>query len=197
LHHLVAVFKGREEVAPRSEVLGNGPIGGEKALGVSGRLESLHAPLPLACRLVRVFRAVVEVAVLAVLHTGQNLTLRGTVAAELVRDHHPWYVGQALEQLAEKLLRGLLVPSALHENIQYMAVLIHGAPQVVAFAMDRQKDLIEVPRIARPGTPPAELIGIDLPEFPAPVPLQIGWWWCVHGANMADRIGVGQGGRLI
>jgi hypothetical protein len=87
-------------------------------LGVSGRLAPLHVPLRLARRLVRVVGAVVEVAVLAVLHTGQDLTLRGPIAGEFVRDHHPWDVGQAFAQLPEKLLRGLLVPSALHENIQ-------------------------------------------------------------------------------
>ena len=80
----------------RSEVLGDRAIGGGEPLRVTRRFEPLHAPLPLAGRLVRAFRAVVEVAVLAVLHTGEDFPLRRAVALELVRDEHPRHVGQAL-----------------------------------------------------------------------------------------------------
>jgi len=38
----------------------------------------------------------------------------------------------------------------------------------VAFAVNGEKDLIEVPCVARSGTPPSELIGIGLAEFPTP-----------------------------
>jgi hypothetical protein len=56
-------------MAPRSEVLGNRPIGGEKPLGVPGGLEPLHPPLPLAGGLVGILYPVIERAVLAVLYT--------------------------------------------------------------------------------------------------------------------------------
>ena len=36
--------------------------------------------------------------------------------------------------------------------------------------MDRQKDLIEVPRVAWSGTPATSLVGLGLPELPAPLP---------------------------
>ena len=42
--------------------------GGEKALGMTGRLEASHRSLPLSRWLVRVFGTVVEPFVLAVLH---------------------------------------------------------------------------------------------------------------------------------
>jgi hypothetical protein len=70
----------------RAEVRRNGPIGGKKALGVSWRLESLHAALPRSRGLVGVFRTIVEVAVLPVFHTGKYLALRRTVAFQLVGD---------------------------------------------------------------------------------------------------------------
>ena len=54
----------------RAEVLGDGTIGGEEPLRVSSRFEALHAPLPLARRLMGILRTVVEGAVLAVLYTG-------------------------------------------------------------------------------------------------------------------------------
>ena len=51
-----------------------------------------------------------------------------------------------------------------------MAVLIDRPPEVVPFAMDGEKDLIQMPLVARSGAPAAELIGIGLPELPAPMP---------------------------
>jgi hypothetical protein len=60
-------------MASRSEVLGEETICAEAALRMPRRFESLQAPLPLTGRLVGILRAVVEVPVLAVLHTRQNL----------------------------------------------------------------------------------------------------------------------------
>jgi len=40
-------------------------MGREEALGVAGRFESLHPPLPLPCRLVGVLDSVIQIAVLA------------------------------------------------------------------------------------------------------------------------------------
>jgi hypothetical protein len=48
LGHLLAIPGGGEAVASRSEVLGDGPMRGQKALRMSRRLESLHAPFALA-----------------------------------------------------------------------------------------------------------------------------------------------------
>ena len=59
-------------MSTRSKVLGNGTIRGEEALRVPGGLEPLHAPLPLARRLMGVFRAVIQIPVLAVLHPRQQ-----------------------------------------------------------------------------------------------------------------------------
>jgi hypothetical protein len=57
-------------VAPRAEVLGNKPIGGEKALRMPWRLESPHAPLALAGGLVGILGAIVEIAVLPMFDAG-------------------------------------------------------------------------------------------------------------------------------
>jgi hypothetical protein len=55
----------------------------EELLGVSRRLEPLHAPLPLAGGLMRLLRAIIEIPSLAMLHPRQNLLLRRTIAFEL------------------------------------------------------------------------------------------------------------------
>jgi hypothetical protein len=42
------------------------------------------------------------------------------------------------------LLRRLLVPAALDEHSEPVAVLIDGPPQIMALRVDREKDLIQV-----------------------------------------------------
>jgi hypothetical protein len=136
LYHLVAVFRGREEVASRSEVPGNGTIGGEEALGVARGFKPLHPPHALTGRLVGILGAVVEIAVLAMLHTREHFPLGRTIAFELIRDDDPRDVHQPLQQLAKELLRGVLVSPPLHQDIQHVAVLIGRPPQIMAFVVD-------------------------------------------------------------
>jgi hypothetical protein len=134
----------------RAEVLGDGTIGRQELLGVSRRLKPLHAPLPLAGGLVGVFRTVVEIVVLPMLDSGQDFPLRCAIALELVGDDHPWCVGQALEQLPEEFLGGILVPPTLDKDIEDMAVLIHGPPEVVSLATDRMAHQPSARQAAQP-----------------------------------------------
>jgi hypothetical protein len=151
-------------------VLGNGPIGGEEALGVPGRLESLHAPFPLSHGLVSVFGAIVQVPVQPMRHTRQELPLGCTIAGQCVGNNHPRHVGEPLEQLAEEPLRGCFVASTLHQDIEHVAVLIDRPPHIMAFLVDREKHLAQMPLVAWSRTMAAQLIGIGLPNFPTPIP---------------------------
>jgi hypothetical protein len=90
----------------------------------------------------RVFGTVVEGAVLAMCHPRQDFARGGAVALQLVRDDDPGHVGQPLEELAEELLRRLLVPAALDENVQDVAILINGAPEIVPLLIERDEYLV-------------------------------------------------------
>jgi hypothetical protein len=79
---------------------------------------------------------------LTVFHPGQNLPFRRAVALQLIRNDDSRYVLQPLEQLTEKLLRRLFVAAALHEDIEDVVVLVHRTPEVMALAIDGQKDFI-------------------------------------------------------
>ena len=94
---------------------------------------------------------VVEISMLAVLHLRQNLPFRRTVALQFIGDDDTRYVLAPLEQLAEELLRGLFVSSALYENIQYGTVLIYGAPEIVVLLVNGDEHLVQIPFIVRPG----------------------------------------------
>src|SRR5215475_7562279 len=59
--HLFAVLRRRQQMPAGAEVLGNGAIRRQKALGVAGRFEPLHATFALARRPMRVLTAVIEI----------------------------------------------------------------------------------------------------------------------------------------
>ena len=51
-----------------------------------------------------------------------------------------------------------------------MAVLIHRAPEIMAFAADGEKDLIKMPLIARLGPSALQLVGTGLSKLSTPIP---------------------------
>jgi hypothetical protein len=57
----------------------------------------------------------------------------------------------------------------LHENIEDVPLLVDRPPPGVAFRVDGDKYLIQMPLIAWAGPPAAEVIRILLPELPAPL----------------------------
>jgi len=82
LDHLLSVGLGCEAVASWAEVQRHGTVCREEPVGLSWRLERLHKPLALAGWLMRVFRAIIEIAMLAVFHSRQELSLGGPTAAD-------------------------------------------------------------------------------------------------------------------
>src|SRR5215475_4726822 len=124
---------------------------------------------PLPRRPMRVLAPVIEIPTLAMLDPWEHLPLRRTVALQLVRNNDPRHILQALQQLAEKLLRRLFVAAALHQNIQDIIVLIHRPPQIMAFAMDRKKNLIQMPLVSRPRATASQPIGVVLSKLPTPL----------------------------
>src|SRR3989449_7743023 len=150
-------------------MLGNGAIRRQKPLSMARRFKPLHAIFALPRGPMRVLTAVVEIATLAVFDPGQDLALRRAVALQLIRDDDPRYIPQALEQLAKKLLRRLLIAPALHQDVEHVIILIHGTPQVMALPVDRQKYLVEVPFVAWLGTSTLQPIRVVLSTLQTPL----------------------------
>jgi hypothetical protein len=80
-----------------AEVMRDGTIGGEEPLRVSSGLEPLHPALSLAGGLMRMFRAVVHIAMLAMLDARQELTIGRPIALQLICDQYAWDVSQAFQ----------------------------------------------------------------------------------------------------
>jgi hypothetical protein len=155
-------------VASRAETLCNGTIRNQEPLGLSWRFKPLHVSFSLARRLVGVLGTIVQIAMLPMFDTGQELAHGGPVASQLICDDHSWDVPQTLEQFAEERFRGDLVAPALHQDIEHVPVLIHRPPQIMALTINGQKDLIEMPPIAWSRAATAQLVGILLAKLPAP-----------------------------
>lgn len=93
---------------------------------MAGGFESLHAPLALTRLTMRILTPIIQIATLAVFDARENLALGRAIALQFFSHDHPRHVCQALEELAEELLGGVLVPSTLHQNIEDVIVLIDG-----------------------------------------------------------------------
>src|ERR1700741_1810295 len=102
----------------------------------------------------RILCPVVEALVLPVLPAGPNLPLGGAIAAQLVGDQHTGRSQVLLEQFAEQALGGLLVATALHEDVENESLLVDRAPEPMLLAGDGKDDFIQVPLVAALGRAP-------------------------------------------
>src|SRR5581483_4108092 len=83
LLHFLTIVGSRQPMPTRTEVLRDGAVSRKKTLSVPGRLEALHAPLPLPSRLMRVLRSIVEIPMLAMFRPREEFALGSPVTLEL------------------------------------------------------------------------------------------------------------------
>ena len=100
----------------------------------------------------------------------EQRSLSRCVAFEFIGDDHSRHVGQSFEQPTKERLCGAFLSAALLQDIEHVPLLIDCPPQLGILTLDRQKHLIEVPLITRPGTAATELIGIRLATLATPFP---------------------------
>lgn len=70
---------------------------------------------------------------------------------------------------SEEPVGGLGVPLVLDEDVEDVAVLVHGPPEVVQPPVGLDEDLVEVPFVPGAGSPAAQSVGVGLPELGAPL----------------------------
>jgi hypothetical protein len=126
--------------------------------------EAAHSTFTLPCWLVRVLRLIIQTLVLAMLGAWHDYFLCGLIAGQFVGDDDSRNVLESFEQLAKEPFRRLFVAPTLHKDIQHVAMLIDGSPQVRPFPVDRQKDFIQVPLVSTQRTA-AEFICIYLTKL--------------------------------
>src|SRR3954447_2253554 len=104
------------------------------------------------------------------LDAGHQLPLRRRIARQLVRDQDARRPALPLEQLPQQALGRFLVPPALDQHVEHGAVLVDGPPQPMLLAGNFDLDLIEVPLVAGPRQPAADLVRERLAELQRPLP---------------------------
>lgn len=115
------------------------------------RPETLSCSLPLSKRQVRIFGAVVQALMGAVLDLWHDLASRGTVGAQLVSDHALRRHTLFLQQSGQQSLGSLGVAAALDDLVEHITILVDRPPQPAFAPIDANKKLIEVHGVAGRG----------------------------------------------
>ncbi len=142
-----AIINRLHEMAAEAKQIQGESVEHKKPLSLSRKGKPTHVTFPLASRFVRHFRSVICVDVIDMIHSRHDRAVSGGIAFQFVRDQPSGFTALAFEQPAEKAFRRLLIPSALDEKINDIAVLVHGTPQIVAFPLDGHKNFVDVPGI--------------------------------------------------
>ena len=159
-----------QEVSTDSEQILHDTVNRRELLELSGRLETPHLALTLSGRLMGDLRAVIRILIGAVKHRRHHRATGGRVTAQLVGDQASRHVPLVLQQLAKEAHRGVPISSRLHEDVEDVTGLIHGAPQVLLATLDRDEHLVEMPGVSEPATSAPQSARIFRTEAPTPLP---------------------------
>ena len=99
-------------------------------------------------RLMRDFDSIVGIDMILMVHGGHHGSMRRIITSEFIGHQPPGFTSLAFEKTAEKAFSRTLIATALHENINAIAVLIDGTPQILALPLNGDKDFVDMPRIA-------------------------------------------------
>ena len=61
-----------------------------------------------------------------------------------------------------------MIAARLNQNVDHIAVLIHGPPEIVLLSIDSNKDFVQVSNIAEPALTPLQFSGIFRTELLTP-----------------------------
>ena len=84
--------------------------------------------------------------------------MRSPIASEFVGDQPSRFAPLPLQQLPEESLGSSGVSSTLDQDVDHVAVLINGAPQVVSLALDADEDLVQEPDVSESTLPPVKVL---------------------------------------
>ncbi len=92
------------------------------------------------------------------------------VTSQLVGDQPTGLAALPLQQLAEEAFRGSPITARLDENIDDITILVDCTPEILALALDRHEDLVQVPSVAQPTLPTLQTTSVLRTELEAPKP---------------------------
>ena len=165
--HLVV---GRiHEVPPNPEQVLDDPVNREESLRLTGRLEPAHLSLSLARRLVGDLRSVVRVLRRIMDDRRHCAPPCSAVDPQLVGHQPPRFAALAFQELAEEALCGASIATRLDEDVDHIAALVDGTPEIPPLALDRDEELVQVPRVTQSSFSPLQRAGVIGAKLPAPL----------------------------
>jgi hypothetical protein len=118
----------------------------------------------------RDFGSIVGVSLHTVSHVAEDVSYGSGVASQFVGNDPQWFVALASQQSSKEPLCGALITMRLDQDVDYVAVLIHGAPQILLLAVDPNEDLVQVPVVSEPSLASLQFPSILRTELLAPAP---------------------------
>ena len=101
------------------------------------------------------FGPVVGVAGGVVDHRRHDDPVRGAVAPEAIGDEAVRDTAAPLEQLAKEPRGGVAIPAGLEQDVDDLAILVDGSPEILTPAANGHEEFVQMPRVAdRPGPLP-------------------------------------------
>jgi hypothetical protein len=136
-------------VALKIERVVDGGMDAEEALSRPGRLEPLHFALSSTHGSMGIFNAIVLSETLLMMAGQPQLPESRSVRAQLIGDQQFRREALLFEKFAYQPQRHALVAAALNKNIEDLAFVIHGAPQIHPATGDPNHHFVEMPSVAR------------------------------------------------
>jgi hypothetical protein len=151
-----------------NEKIADGREDTDEPLQVSGGSKALPRPLSSPERQVRILRPVIKPLMGAVFDVRQDLASGGSIRAELVGDNPSGWAILLAQETPQQALGCRGVAAGLDNLIEHVTILIHGPPQPVLLARDRDDDLVEVPDVAAAWRLAPETASVRRPELQSP-----------------------------
>ena len=104
------------------------------------------------------------------IHRRHDRADRSAVTLQLVRDQAKRNLPLTLQELEKEALRCMTVASGLDEDVDQVAVLIDRTPEILPLAVDRNEDLVQVPRVSEAALSSFEIPRVIRTEFQTPLP---------------------------
>ena len=164
------MMDGPQEVAADTKEILNRSVYREKPLHVGSGFEPAHLALPLPGRLVGDFCPIVRVLVRAVDHGRHHGAASRWVTAQLVGDQSSRDTALPFQQLPEESDGRPPIAPRLDEDVNDIAVLVHGPPQILLPPVDLDEELVQMPRVAHAAPAAPQPASVVEPERPTPLP---------------------------
>ena len=160
---------------------------GKEPLGLNNRFESTHLPFALARRLMRGLHSIVGVTLGRVSHVAKASSHRGRIASQPVGDDAQRLSSLSSQKPAKEPLCSASITSRLHQNVDYVAILVDGTPDILQLAVDSNEDLVQMPAVAEPALSSLQLADIICGELLTPQPNRfIGYGDAPFGQKILD-----------